>query len=168
MERLTNPVLAASALVLGLVEPVGEATAQTARDLVGSWLATSITAEQGGSRTELFGENPRGLVMFGADGRYVVLLARRGLPKFASNARTSGTPEENRAAVQGSFAHAGTYTVDEANKTLVFRIETSTFPNFDGTEQRRTFALSGDTLTYTVPTSSSGQGVAQSVFRRAR
>jgi Lipocalin-like domain len=166
MQRAIDVGLASSP-AQGLAAP-GAATAQTARDLVGSWEPVSITAEQGGRKVELFGENPRGLVVFGADGRYVLLLARRDLPRFASNARPSGTAEENRAVVQGSFAHAGTYAVDEASKAIVFRIETSTFPNFDGTEQRRSFTLSGDTLTYAVPTSSAGQGAARSVFRRAK
>jgi len=51
-------------------------------------------------------------------------------------------------------------------KTLVFRIESSTFPNWNGAEQRRPFSLSGDELTYTSPGST---GVAtQVVMRRAK
>lgn len=53
--------------------------------------------------------------------------------------------------VQESIAHFGTYSVDAAGKALVLRIEGSTFPNWTGTEQRRTFALSGDELTYSTP-----------------
>jgi hypothetical protein len=49
--------------------------------------------------------------------------------------------------VTGAVAHFGTYNADD--KTITFRIETSSFPNWDGTEQTRTYMLAGDTLTYT-------------------
>jgi hypothetical protein len=45
------------------------------------------------------------------NGHYIL---RRGQAKFASNNRNEGTPEENKAIVQGSIAHFGTYTVNEA------------------------------------------------------
>jgi Lipocalin-like domain len=167
MARHTGPILA-SALVLGLASPVGEAIAQTARDVVGSWTAVSITAEQGGNRVDLFGPDPRGVLMLGGDGRYALTVLRRGLPAFASNARPTGTPEENKAVVQGSIAHYGTYAIDEANRVMTFRVEASTFPNWDGAEQKRPFTLSGDVLTLVNPASSSGLGANQTVWRRAR
>jgi len=56
--------------------------------------------------------------------------------------------------------------VDETGKFLVLRIESSTFPNWAGAEQRRPFSLSGDELTYISPGSS---GVAtEIVLRRAK
>lgn len=168
MKGLTMPALAASAVTLGSALPGGWAAAQTARGLAGSWMPVSITAEQGGNRIDSFGPEPRGLLMLGGDGRYALLVMRSGLPAFASNVRTTGTPEENKAIVQGSIAHSGTYAVDEANKVLVFRIESSTFPNWDRTEQRRAFTLTGDELTYTVPASSAGVGQPQAVWRRVR
>jgi hypothetical protein len=125
--------------------------AQTARDLVGTWTLVSNVTEQGGARTDVYGRNPRGTLVFGSDGRYALVFLRRELPYFATSSRLSGTPDENRAVVQGSIAHFGTYSVDAAGKALVLRIEGSTFPNWTGTEQRRTFTLSGDELTYTSP-----------------
>ena len=47
----------------------------------------------------------------------------KALPKFASNNRQAGTPEENKAFVQGSLAYFGTYSVDEAAKTVTVHIE---------------------------------------------
>ncbi|WP_207536552.1 lipocalin-like domain-containing protein [Sabulicella rubraurantiaca] len=167
MQRRIMPALAVSAVILGLALPGDEAVAQTARDLVGTWTAVSITTGQGSNQVDLFGPNPRGILILGADGRYVWVAMRRELPVFASNVRTRGTPEENTAIVQGSLAQFGTYTVDEANRTLILRIEASTFPNTAGAEQRRPFTLSGDMLTIANPASSSGQ-VSQAVWRRAQ
>jgi len=165
MQRRT---IAMSAVILGLALPGDEAAAQTARDLAGSWKLVSLTVEQGGKRVELFGPDPRGQLMLGSDGRFALVLLRRELPAFASNARLTGTPEENRAVVQGSLAFFGAYTVDEANKALALHIEGSTFPNWDRTEQRRSFTLSGDLLTLDNPASSAGAGANQVVWRRAR
>jgi len=49
------------------------------------------------------------------------------LPKFAANNRQAGTPEENKAVVQGSLAYFGTYSVDEAAKTVTIHIESCSF-----------------------------------------
>jgi Lipocalin-like domain len=57
--------------------------------------------------------------------------------------------------------------VNEEDKSITFRIETSTFPNFNGTEQKRGFTLVGDELTYTVPAFSVG-GTAVAKWARAK
>ena len=139
------------------------AGAQTARDIVGTWRLVSVASQQPGRDAAALGERPSGTVMFGGDGRFALIFVRSDLPKFASNSRASGTPEENRAVVQGSIAFFGTYAVEDAGKTLVMRIENGTFPNWAGAEQRRAMTLSGDEFTYTTPGSG---GVAAVVTLR--
>jgi hypothetical protein len=77
-----------------------------------------------------------------------------------------GTPEEYKAVVQGMNAHFGRYTVNETDKTITFHIETSTFPNWNGIEQKRPFTLTGDELKWT--TAASGGGTAEVVLKRAK
>jgi hypothetical protein len=154
-------------LLLGVVLSAGEVFAQTAKDLVGTWTLVSAVTEQGGNKTDTYGPNPKGILMVDANGRYVIAIARAGLPKVASNNRTTATPEENKAIVQGSITHFGTLSVNAADQTITFKIETATFPNFDGTEQKRPFTLTGDDLTYTVPAASGG-GTATTVWKRAK
>jgi hypothetical protein len=36
-------------------------------------------------------------------------------------------------------------------EAITFHIQTSTYPNWDGMDQKRPFTLSGDELKYTVP-----------------
>ena len=127
------------------------AHAQTAKDLVGAWIAVSNVAEQGGVKSEPYGATPQGMLIFEADGRYGLILSRKDVPKFASNSRTNGTADENKAVVHGTISHFGRYTVSPADKSIVFHIELSTYPNFNGTEQKRSFELVGDELEYTVP-----------------
>jgi len=154
-------------LVLGVVLSTGAVCAQTTKDLAGTWTLISVVNEQGGTRTESFGPHPQGMLMVDANGRYVIAIARAGLPKFASNNRATGTPEENKAIVEGSIVHFGTLAVNAADKTLTLKIETATFPNWDGTEQKRAFTLTDDELTYTVPAASAG-GTSTTVWKRTK
>jgi hypothetical protein len=154
-------------LCLGMVLSAGDACAQTVKDLVGTWTLVSSVNEQGGNKTDQFGPNPKGILTVDANGRYVIAFARADLPKVASNNRTTATPEENKAIVQGSLTHFGTLSVNAADKTFTFKIETATFPNWDGTEQKRPFTVTGDELQYTVAAASGG-GTATVVWKRAK
>jgi hypothetical protein len=63
--------------------------------LVGAWTYVSVdTVRPDGSRVPMFGPNPNGLARFDSNGRYILLTARAGQSKFASNNHTEGTPEE--------------------------------------------------------------------------
>jgi lipocalin-like protein len=154
-------------LFLGMVLSAGEVFAQTAKDLAGTWTLVSNVSEQGGNKTDTFGPNPKGILIVDASGRYVLAVARAGLPKVASNNRTTATPEENKAIVQGSITHFGTLSVNAEDKTITFKIETSTFPNWDGIEQKRPFTITGDELQYMVPAQSGG-GTGTVVWKRAK
>jgi hypothetical protein len=84
-------------------------------------------------------------------GRYSLQLCESDRPKFAANDRNKGTPEENQAAVKGCNPHWGRYSVSFTDKTISFHIEHALFKNWEGTEQKRSFTLIGDELTYTIP-----------------
>jgi hypothetical protein len=85
----------------------------------------------------MYGPNPQGQQILDANGRYSLIIMRSDIPKFASNNRVEGTPEENKAVVQGSIAFFGTYTVDESAKTLTQHVESCSFPNFNGTDRKK-------------------------------
>jgi hypothetical protein len=161
----------AAGLVLGLALASGDAVGQpkSLKDqIAGSWSYVSVdTVGQDGSRVPMYGPNPQGLVIFDGNGHYALVNARAGQPKFASNNRMDGTAEEYKAVEQGSNAHFGRYTVNEADKTITFQIETSTFPNWNGVQQERPFTLVGDELRWTTPAASGG-GSGEVVLRRAR
>ena len=150
-----------------MVLSAGEVFAQTAKDLAGTWTLVSAVTEQGGNKTDAWGPNPKGILTVDANGRYVIAFARADLPKVASNNRTTGTPEENKAIVGGSLTHFGTLSVNASDKTFTFKIETATFPNWDGTEQKRPFTVTGDELKYTVAAAPGG-GTATVVWKRAK
>jgi hypothetical protein len=153
-----------SLLLLVVALSAGDAAEQTAKDLVGAWTLVSVTVEQGDKKVELFGPNPNGSLMLDGNGHFSIMVVRPGLPKFASNNRAAGTAEENK---QGTLAYFGTYSVSEADRMISMHIEGSTFPNWNGTEQKRLFTLAGNQLTLTNPTGSVS-GTTQIVWRRAK
>jgi hypothetical protein len=81
--------------------------------------------------------------MFDPNGHFSEIITRSDLPKFACNNREAGTPEENKAAMQGSIAYFGTYSVSDTDKVITFHIEGSTFPNWKGTDQKRLLKFPG-------------------------
>ena len=120
--------------------------------IVGSWrLLIADTVKSDGTQVPLYGPNPRGLAMFGPEGRYSIQIMRDiGRPKFAANDRLKGTPQEIKAAFEGGLSHFGSYTIDEQGKTLNLRIEGSSYPNWDDVKQPRSItALWQDDLTWT-------------------
>ncbi|MDN3584052.1 lipocalin-like domain-containing protein [Mucilaginibacter flavus] len=116
-----------------------------------------------GSRVHLYGDNPQGLLIFDAQGHYTLQIYNQDRPKFAAADKSKGTDEENRAAVKGSNAHFGTYTIDEANGSIIFNIEHATFPNWEGAKQKRPFTLIGNVFKYTVPAPTTGVAVTGEV-----
>jgi hypothetical protein len=133
-------VLRLSAIsALGLAVSAGNAAAQSAKDLVGSWTPVSVDA---------YGPSPKSSLIFEANGRYSLQLMRANLPKYQSNNRTQATPAEYRITVEGILSHFGTYSVSGTD--LIFHVEASSFPNWNGTEQKRiNLSVTGDELKYT-------------------
>ncbi len=166
--RNTLAAITASLLLLSLALPANDAAAQGAKSLVGTWTIVSTdNVDASGKTTPVFGPNPRGSLIFTSNGRYSLFIARTSLPKFAAGNREKGTEDENKAVVAGVVSHFGKYTVDEKDKTFTFHVETSTYPNWDGTTQKRPFTLSGDELKYTAAAASGG-GRADLVWKRMK
>jgi hypothetical protein len=155
---------------LGLAVPSGYALGQTPKDLVGTWTWASVDIIRAdGTKTQPFGANPKGYVIFDSNGRFAYLLTRPDRPKFAANNREQGTPEENKASVSGVLAYSGRYSVSDGGKTLIFHIEASSYPNAEGVDQKRSITLTEDELKWTnlAPTVAGG-GTAHTVLRRVK
>ena len=163
------------AVLLAALLGVSAASAQPAKSLreqlVGTWdfVIAEITAANG-TKTLPFGDKPKGQVIFTADGHFSQVHVSGGLPRIASNNRLAGTDADNRAIVQGTLAFFGTYTVDEAKKTLTFNITASTYPNQEGTSQTRTIdKLTETEFRNTNPAAArDGPALAANVYARAK
>jgi hypothetical protein len=138
--------------------------------LTGTWTLISVdNVLPDGTRVQPYGPQPKGILMFDAGGRYALQIFRSSRASFASNDKSRGTAEEYKATVEGTNSHFGRYSVDAASRTISFQIEHASFPNWEGTEQKRSFTREGDELRYTVPaTTTGGAAVGEVAWRRVR
>jgi hypothetical protein len=160
-----------AALVLSCPHVYGPtgAFSQSSKELAGTWTWVAVeTTQANGAKVQPFGPTPKGHVIFDSNGGFAYLLTRPGRTKFAGNSREDGTAEENKATVQGTLAMSGTYTL--IGNTLVFKVEASTYPNSEGTEQKRTIiSLTADELRYSNPApTNTGGGTAIVVAKRVK
>jgi hypothetical protein len=144
---------------LGLVASTASVFAQgektSAKDLiVGSWslmIADDLGKE--GNKVPGFGPLPNGTAMFGGDGRYSLELTR-----------SSGSEPPLRCS--------GTYTLDDAGKTITLRVDQSSQANWRGTTQTgKLNFLTSDYLGWTQSTplvASADFTGAELIWRRAK
>lgn len=136
--------------------------------LIGAWtLVSNDNILPDGTTRQLFGSNPRGILILDASGRYAQISMRPDRPKFASGNRLEGTAEEYKAVVQGTIAFFGSWTVDDENETITLRLEGSQFPNQEGEVSTRPVSVSGDELKMSIPSPGSG-GKTQNVHKRVK
>ena len=172
MTRRATVVMTTTALVclaVGLSTSGSLAQQKSLKDqLVGSWtLVSSDQVRPDGSKLKQFGDNPKGINVFAANGRFFVMVARADNIQIASNGRSQTNSEEDGLIVE-SIAYYGTYTVNEEVTVISLHLDASTFPNQVGTDQKRSItSLTANELKYSSPAAKSGDQVHQ-VWKRAQ
>ncbi|MGY0574264.1 lipocalin-like domain-containing protein [Bradyrhizobium sp. RDM12] len=135
--------------------------------LVGTWMLLSWEQKKDdGTKVERYGTSPKGMAFFDADGRYFITVMRSDRAKYASNALWQGTPEENKETADGTITYFGSYAPAEAESSIAIHVEGSSFPNWNGTDQKRFVAMAGDQLTLTVRPP--GGDVVDVIWKRAK
>lgn len=113
-------------------------------NLVGTWKLVSFNTEfeDGAPSRKLFGENPRGYLVYTAQGRQMVLIEAEG--------RKAATNEQERAALyQSLIAWSGAYRI-EGNKHIL-NVDTSVNPAMVGSERVSEFKMDGDRVSFISP-----------------
>jgi hypothetical protein len=171
MNRRNMIALYALTLCVGAITASGATAQQKSlkEQLVGNWtFVSSIDTNKDGTKTDRWGPNAKGLIMFDPGGRFSFLISRASIPKFAAGNVNQGTAEENKAVLQGMISYFGTWSVDEASKTVATNIEAGSFPNLNGGSQKRIItSLTADELKYTNPATTTGTS-SDVVWRRAK
>jgi len=162
-------LIAATSLSVPVLASPAMSQQSIKRQFVGTWTLVSIQyVHPDGSKIEPFGPNAKGILVFDGE-RFATQVMAANRPKFASNNRMIGTPEEYKSVSQGVVAYFGAYTVDEANRVVTLHIDRSSFPNWDGTDQRRKFEFVGNELRYMGASSTANPAeAAVLVWKRAR
>ncbi len=125
--------------------------------LLGSWrLRGWVAIADDGSQSVPMGEAPEGLLVYSDDGTMVGIMGPAARPRFASDDVTGGTDDERARAFATFIAYGGRYEIE--GDTVRHDVETSLFPNWIGTVQRRRWELAenGRLLTLTSPPLSLG------------
>lgn len=160
-----------TALLLGVALNAENAVAQEKtlkEQLIGTWqLVSNDNIASSGEKRRLFGESPKGMTIYDANGWYVQLQINPERPRFKGKTRLEGTAEENKAVVQGTAGHFGKWSVNDADKTLTVQQVGNVFPNDDGQKSTRTISLTGDELTVKTSNPSAG-GSSVIVWRRVK
>lgn len=158
------------ALIFSLALPNGGAAqAKSLKDqLIGTWIYVSSTGKrEDGSAVQR--PSLQGAVTYTADGRFHFITVRTDAPKYASGDPARPSPDEAIAIASGVVAYTGTYTVDEATKTIHANIETSSFPNLVGAPNQRRIvtSITDEELRFTNPRTPAGITL-ELVFKRAK
>jgi hypothetical protein len=134
----------------GLAGLPGSAVAQQKtlkEQLTGAWtLVSSETTAANGAKQQFYGGNPKGILILDAGGRYAAVQGRpdRPKPKTASRFQVSAT--ELGEAAKEFAANFGTWSVNEADKSITRKFEGALNPLNEGSEQKSSVALAGDEL----------------------
>jgi len=136
--------------------------------IVGTWtFVSALDVKADGTRSDRWGSNPKGIFMFDRNGNFAQFITRSDLPRFGAKRIDQGTAEEFRAVMSGLVASFGTYTVDEAEKTVITHVEGSVLPDLVGVDQKRKIiSLTASELRYANPTTVTGLA-AETVWKRA-
>jgi len=166
-------ILGLSAVAAGLVFLSNSVVAQqkSLKDqLVGTWTLVSDEATPPtGPKRQDFGANPRGILILDAGGLYAQVHGRTDRPKFkaSADARLVTPAAEYGEAARAFAGNFGTWSVNEADKTLNRRYEAALIPNVEGTDTKASVSLSGDELKLTTTSPVTGVRTDQ-VYRRAK
>jgi hypothetical protein len=110
----------------------------TARQLAGSWKLNSWTIQIiGGEATEPFGPNPKGRLVFTADGYVVAIIA-------AANRKPATNNEESATLLKSLLAYTGKFIIEGDKFTTEVDISWNELQT--GQDQVRFFKLEGDKL----------------------
>jgi len=139
-----------------------------AKQLLGTWtLLSHESVRADGSRFRVYGADPKGVAFFGPSGHFIITVMRSDRAKYVIDLPTQGTSEENKGTAQGTITYFGTYSLSEADRSIAIHIEASSFPNWNGADQKRTVAITGDQLTLMARALQTG-GHAEVIWKRAK
>ncbi len=168
--RSTLTISAVVGLGLFLLPGAGIAQQKSLKEqLLGTWSLVQFDSfdASGAKVPNMEGRDLKGLIIFTDNGRMSVQIIT-DYAKVASNDRMKTTAAEEKAIAHGVLSYFGTYTVNEADKSISYRIERSSFPNqVTGKDAKRVATLTGDELKLDNPGRTAG-GSTVMVLRRAK
>ena len=125
-------------------------------DLVGVWMLEATFAEDDdGNQTPTLGDNPKGRIMYTADG-YMVAMTGQGDRQLP----VTGASDADKAAAFDSYmTYSGRWTL--SGNVVTHVIDHATNPNWVGTARDRTIDYQGDRMVFS---GIGGDGVTRGII----
>jgi hypothetical protein len=120
--------------------------------LIGNWIATSCESKV--PIVNVICPNIVGRTTFSPSGLYTTIILGKERPKIGNGAngvvdRSAISTEQYKGMGQSTTASFGTWSVDEASKTLIQHVEGNFFGGTEGTDTKLSVNLTGDDLKIT-------------------
>jgi len=111
--------------------------------LIGTWKLVSYIREEipSGRKSELMGPLPSGYLIYGADGRMMVIFVHSDRKKPLG---AVPTPAESEELLKGLVSYTGTYAVK--GDAIVHHVDVSWNESWTGTDQTRFYKFEGNRL----------------------
>lgn len=93
---------------------------------------------------KLYGQAPRGMIMYDAHGRMAVQIMQRDRPALPKSRTAENALGDYATILRGYIAYFGTYDVDETARTVTHHLQGSLFPDWVGTDLVRQYEFSND------------------------
>ena len=111
--------------------------------LIGTWKLVSYIREEipSGRTSDVMGPHPSGYLIYGADGRMMVIFAHSDRQKPLG---AVPTPAESEELMKGLVSYTGTYAVK--GDSIVHHVDVSWNEAWTGTDQTRFYKFEGNRL----------------------
>lgn len=121
-------------------------SARTRDRFVGTWRLVSVEQRTpAGEVSNPMGPHPTGLIMYDSTGHMAVQIMREGRAQYAA---AEPSPEEAKAALTSYTAYFGTFSVNEADRTVTHHRDGNLNPGA-ARDATRSFEFSSDRLILT-------------------
>ena len=116
-------------------------TEQTTNPLVGTYRLVSVQqiVTATGETRDMYGKAPQGYIIYGRDGRMMVIFVKDERPQPSDLAKM--TDQERASLFKSMVAYSGTYDFD--GKSVTHHIDVSWNQNWTGTDQVRNVRFDG-------------------------
>jgi hypothetical protein len=136
--------------------------------LIGTWSLVSYESVEADEGKKPVFASSKGYLMLDPGGHYTYIVVDMTRKKWNSNNRTQTSVEEYAAAAKGLVAQFGSWSVDEASKTLTRKVEGALNPGLPNVEQKWSVVTSGDEIRLTDVSSQVTGGRTEQVYRRSK
>jgi hypothetical protein len=133
--------------------------------LLGGWKLVSMTLIRPDGRSEPFGPDPVGTILYTSNHRMSATLGRRELPWVGAADEVS--LEDARTLLHDFVAYIGEWVLDEPNDAVIHKIDYSSYGPLVGTDQVRYFRFDGNLLILRSPVEADSEQYGEIVWERA-